>query len=143
MKLSTKYRYGSRAILEIAKNYGNGPIKRKRLVEILGIPDSYLENILVAMKNGGVIDTVRGAHGGYLLSKEPKEFTLYDIIKAMGGGEAPVKCLDEPGSCDQVDSCATRVVWGKMRDAMDNVLKEFTLQELLNKESNAVLNYII
>lgn len=143
MKLSTKYRYGSRAILEIAKNYGNGPIKRKTLVEILDIPDSYLENILVSMKNGGIITTIRGANGGYQLAKSPKDYTIYDVIKAMGGGEAPVKCLDDPTSCNKVDSCATRVVWKKMKEAMDTVLKEFTLQELINTEANAVLNYII
>ncbi len=143
MKLSTKYRYGSRAILEISRRYGEGPVKRKELVKILDIPDSYLENILVAMKNGGLISTTRGAHGGYVMAVDPADTTLYDVIKAMGGGEAPVKCIDEPESCCKIDNCSTRKVWVKMKEAMDEALKEKTLKEMLEDEAESPLNYVI
>lgn len=143
MKLSTKYRYGSRAIIEIARHYGQGPVKRKDLVKTLEIPDSYLENILVAMKNGGLINTTRGANGGYVLAVDPAETTLYDVIKAMGGDEAPVRCLDDDKECPKVGVCSTRPIWAKMKKAMDDVLKEQTLSHILAEESNSADNFYI
>ena len=143
MKLSTKYRYGSRAILEIAKRYGDGPIKRKELVRILDIPDSYLENILVAMKNGGLINTTRGANGGYVMAVDPSMITLYDVIKAMGGDEAPVICLEDEAACSKVGTCTTRDVWKRMKNAMDNSLKENTIAQLISQEGQMESNYSI
>jgi Rrf2 family protein len=143
MRLSTKYRYGSRAILEIAKNYEKGAIKRKELVKILEIPDSYLENILVSMRNGGLISTTRGARGGYVLAIDPAELTLYDVIDAMGGNEAPVRCLDNPDTCSSINTCSTRKIWARMKKAMDDVLKELTLKEMLEEEALSSLDYII
>ncbi len=134
MKLSTKCRYGARAVLEIARNYRDGPIKRRDIVKSQQISDSYLENILITLKNGGVINTIRGANGGYLLCRPPKEITLFEIVTLLEGSLAPVECLDNISVCAKTDKCATRVVWDRLRKAKEDVLKDVTVQDLVDLE---------
>ncbi len=134
MKLSTKSRYGARAVVEIALHYLNGPVKRKDIVKNQEISDSYLENILIALKNGGIITTIRGANGGYMLSRPPSELNLFEVVKILEGSLSPVECLDNPSSCKRVNFCSTRVVWKKLKEAKEDVLKNVTIQDLINIE---------
>ena len=134
MKLSTKCRYGSRAVMEIARTCKDGPVKRKDIVKNQQISDSYLENILIALKNGGVIDTIRGANGGYLLRRSSSDVTLLEIVNILDGTLSPVECLDNPSICSRSQRCATRVAWGKMKEAKEEVLRSITVQELLDYE---------
>lgn len=134
MKLSTKCRYGSRAIMEIARTSKNGPVKRKDIVKNQQISDSYLENILIALKNGGVIDTIRGASGGYLLRRPASDITLLEVVNILDGSLSPVECLDNPSICIRSQRCATRVAWGKMKKAKEEVLRSITIKELLDYE---------
>ena len=134
MKLSTKCRYGSRAVIEIARNYKQGPLKRKEIVKKQQISDSYLENILISLKNGGIIDTIRGAKGGYLLRRAPSDINLLEIVNTLDGSLSPVECLDSPSSCEKVGKCATRMAWGRMKKAKEDVLRSITIQELLDYE---------
>lgn len=134
MKLSTKCRYGSRAVMEIARTCKNGPVKRKDIVKNQQISDSYLENILIALKNGGVIDTIRGANGGYLLRRQASDVTLLEIVNILDGTLAPVECLNTPSICSRSPRCATRIAWIKMQEAEENVLRSITVQELLDYE---------
>ncbi|NQT59311.1 MAG: RrF2 family transcriptional regulator [Bacteroidetes bacterium] len=134
MRLSTKSRYGTRAILEIAKSYGQKPIKRKEIVSGQKIPDSYLENILITLKAAGFIRTLRGANGGYQLTRDPKLITILEIANALEGHMTPVPCLDTD-KCDLIQECATRSVWSEMYQAMEKVLRSYTLQDIIEKNN--------
>lgn len=144
MKLSTKCRYGSRAVMEIARNYKSGPVKRKDIVKNQQISDSYLENILISLKNGGVIDTTRGAKGGYMLHRSASEITLLEIVNILDGTLSPVECLDNPSVCERASICATRMAWGKMKQAKEEVLRSISVQELVDYEKKTfVTDYSI
>lgn len=134
MKLSTKCRYGSRAVMEIARICKDGPVKRKDIVKNQQISDSYLENILISLKNGGIIDTIRGANGGYLLRRSPNDITLLEIVNNLDGTLSPVECLDNTSVCSRSARCATRMAWSRMKKAKEDVLRNITVQELLDYE---------
>jgi Rrf2 family protein len=144
MKLSTKSRYGTRAVLEIARNYGQTPVKRRAIVEKQQVPDSYLENILVALKNAGIIMTKRGAHGGYELQRAPQEITFYDIVHALEGSFAPVECVENREYCDRVESCPTHEVWKDLHEAQKKTLMSFTMHDILQKQNRQnAMNFCI
>ena len=144
MKFSTKCRYGTRALVEIGRNYGVGPTKRRVISRSQDISDSYLENILITLRNAGIIDTIRGARGGYVLVKDPSQITLFEVVKALEGSLAPVDCLDNSDLCERVNGCVTREVWYKVQVAKENVLKEVTLKELIEKDcKNNHREYVI
>ena len=136
MKLSTNCRYGIRALLEIARYYGGPPVKRKDIAHNQEISPSYLENILLTLKNNNLIESVRGAHGGYILTRAPGEINLFEIFSALEGSLAPVSCLDNPLSCRRFDDCVTRSVWQELKDAKEQVLKKTTIQDLLNRDKS-------
>ena len=119
MKLSTKSRYGVRALLEIAMYYEKGSVKRKMISENQEIPDSYLENILIILKKSGFIQTKRGVGGGYELCRKPSEITVLDLIKALEGTFYTVHCIDSPEKCTRSKFCATRPVWQKLNEIQE------------------------
>lgn len=133
MKLSTRYRYGTRAVVEIARNYQIKPTKRKDIASIQEISGPYLENILIALKSGGIVDTIRGASGGFILKRPPSEITLLDIFQSLQGKLEPVECLGNPARCSRSGDCVTRPVWEQMQRAQREVLQKTTIRDLLNK----------
>ncbi len=137
MKLSTKSRYGTRAMAEIAKRYQSEPIKRKEITETQFIPDSYLENILVSLKESGLIRTIRGARGGYQLSRSPGEITILQIVESLEGPLRPVPCVDPAYVCKLQSSCVTQSIWEEMYQSMRKVLKQYTLEDLISRSSAA------
>jgi Rrf2 family protein len=144
MKLSTKSRYGTRAIVEIASHYGKIPVKRKTIVSRQNIPDSYLENILLILKANGIIVTKRGASGGYVLTKPPSDITLLDIVSIFEGSLAPVDCIDNPDLCERRDICSVRDAWIALKKAQENVLKNITIKDLVDEEQKKkISNYNI
>ncbi|MFC1671046.1 RrF2 family transcriptional regulator [Spirochaetota bacterium] len=144
MKLSTKCRYGARAIIEIARSSKDKPVKRKTIVDNQQIPDSYLKNILISLKDAGLIKATRGSKGGYVLSRSSSEITFLEVIQALEGSLTLVDCVNEPGVCDRVDSCTTRDVWRKMTEAQEGVLSNITVKELVEKEGKSKnVNYSI
>ena len=143
MKLSTRTRYGMRAMIEIAKNFGKGPTKRRDITKTQGISHSYLENILIALKTKGLVSTVRGAEGGFVLEKPPSQVTLLEIVTALEGSIAPVDCLDQPGLCERTPRCAGRFAWKKLYDAQTEVLSSMTLESLIDVERDSAGDYVI
>jgi Rrf2 family protein len=135
VKLSTKCRYGMRAMVEIARRGGRGAVKRKDITAAQGISHGYLENILIALKSHKVIRTTRGANGGFILERPPSEITLLEIVLALEGSIAPVDCLDNPGVCERAGNCVARKVWKKLYDAQTKVLSEMTLQDVLDMDA--------
>ena len=139
MKLSTNCRYGIRALLEIARHYGEPPVKRREIAHNQAISSSYLENILLTLKNNNFINSIRGAHGGYILTRAPDKINLFEIFSALEGSLAPVACLDNPLSCRRFDDCVTRSVWQELKTANEQVLKKTTIQDLLNRENPLIV----
>lgn len=135
MKLSTKTRYGLRAALEIAKSFGSDvPAKRRTIAENQAISDSYLENILIILKNSKIIDTTRGIKGGYILNRHPREISILEIVTALEGPLDLVDCVTSNVSCNKANSCTTRTVWKELADSWKTILGNQTLQDLIDRE---------
>jgi Rrf2 family cysteine metabolism transcriptional repressor len=134
VRISTKSRYGLRAAIEIAKSYGASPAKRKTVAVNQQISDSYLENILIVLKNSRIIETTRGVNGGYVLSRPPKEITVLEIVDALEGPLDLVECIGSKASCDKADSCAARTIWKELSDSWKSTLGKLTLQDMIERE---------
>jgi Rrf2 family protein len=144
MKLSTRSRYAARAIIEIARQKGDTPITRKTICESQDISSSYLENILIILKNQGIIKTIRGPRGGYVLAKEPEDINMYDIVRAFEGSISAVHCVDDPQNCPRYENCPTKVVWEALMKSQRDVLKSFTIGQLMKgAEANSNPEYLI
>ena len=135
MKLSTKGKYGVRAVFEIARHYGKGPITIKEIADRQGISFSYLEQILHRLGKSGLIDSVRGPAGGYLLARKPAELTIGDIVRALEGPIALSHCLEpgESGDCNQADDCVARMVWAKVGAKIEEALDSISFDDLLQQ----------
>lgn len=140
MKLSTKTRYGLRAIIEIAKTYNNKvPAKRKDIALTHNISEAYLENILIILKNSGIIEAVRGSNGGYILNRPPSELTVLEVVEALEGKITIVDCVDSESqekNCVRFSNCVARSVWKEISDIVREKLGKITIQNLLDKENN-------
>lgn len=134
MKLSTKSRYGLRAVLEIAKTYGSSPAKRKNVAANQDISDSYLENILIVLKNNRIIETTRGVKGGYILSRPPKEITVLDVVNSLEGPLDLVDCVTSKTVCSKTETCAARTIWKELADSWKSILGRITLQDVIDRE---------
>ncbi|HHT70585.1 MAG TPA: Rrf2 family transcriptional regulator [Firmicutes bacterium] len=137
MRLSTKGRYGMRAMLALARRYGEGPVPLKEVAETESLSESYLEQLVSELRKAGLIRSVRGAQGGYYLAKEPSIITAGDIIRVLEGPIGPVQCVvDLPGIdiCDCAESCVERLLWQRLRDSMAQVLDSITLADLMAEE---------
>jgi Rrf2 family cysteine metabolism transcriptional repressor len=144
MKLSTKCRYGLRAMIEIARNFNNGPVNRKNISKAQHISKAYLENILISLREQNLIRTTRGASGGFVLQDQPSRITVLQIVNALEGSIAPVDCIDNPDICERSGPCPARKVWQKLYEAQNAVLSGMTLQDLLDMEaSHQGANYVI
>ena len=132
MKLSTKGRYGLRAMLEMALSINEGPVVLRTIAERQGIPERYLEQLLIPLKKAGLVKSIRGSQGGYVLKREPRNITVGDVIRVLEGPIAPVDCVNEqdPEECNRADHCVTRKIWSEVRDSIINVLDSYTLEDL-------------
>ena len=133
MKLSTKGKYGVRAVYEVARHYGRGPITIKEISERQGISISYLEQILHKLGKAGLIESVRGPAGGYLLARKPADLTIGDIVRVLEGPIALSHCLEpgESGDCCQTDDCVARMVWAKVGAKIEEALDSISFDDLL------------
>lgn len=130
MRISTRGEYGLRAMFYLALKYGQGPIPLKTIAEEQGISEHYLEQLMGALRRSGLVSSVRGAQGGYSLSRPPKEITVGDIIRVLEGPITPMDCLDGAGKeaeCGFLGPCAMRRMWKRLQDSMESVLDSTTL----------------
>ena len=136
MKLSTKGRYGARLMLDLALHYanGNGSMLLKDVAQRQEISEKYLGHLMPSLKAAGLINSSRGAHGGYSLARAPKDITLGEVIRAVEGNLALVECVATPRICHRVDSCVTRDIWSLMSEKMSEVLDSTTLQDMINQQ---------
>ena len=133
MRLSSKGRYGVIAMHELAMAYGKGAITVKTIAENQGISDNYLEQLMGALKKAGFVKSVRGAQGGYMLAKAPKDITIGEIIVTMEGPVIFADCMLAP--CEKAEGCGRRNVWSHISDKVNDVLNSITLADLV-RESN-------
>ncbi len=135
MKLSTKGRYGLKAIYELAlKVNDNTPLPIKTIAEKIGVSELYLEQIFSVLKKSELVKSVRGAQGGYLLAKQASDITVGDVIRALEGPVAPASCVSgEQNPCMNAEECVTKIVWEKMKSSMDECMDAITLQDMLDK----------
>ncbi len=132
MKLSTKGRYGVRAMFDLAMRYGSGPVSLRTIAERQGLSEHYLEQLIASLRKAGIVKSIRGAYGGYLLTREPKEITIGDIIRTLEGPIAPTECVseDEDFQCENTEDCVTRIIWERLKEKIDEVLDDITLDDL-------------
>ena len=132
MKLSTRGRYGLRAMIDMAMNEQDSPIAAHTIAEREGLSERYLEQLMVPLKRAGLVKSVRGAQGGYIMARNPQDITAGDIIRVLEGPIAPVECVSEsnPEACSRADFCVTRSLWTKVRDSIAEVLDSYTLADL-------------
>lgn len=144
MKISTKGRYALRLMIDLASNSNGNPISLKDVAKRQGISDKYLEQIISVLNKAGYVRSVRGAQGGYLLKMEPSEYTVGMILRLTEGSLSPVACVeDDTIACDKIDSCVTVMVWKKINDAVNNVVDNITLQDLVDWQNEKNGHYVI
>jgi len=134
MKISTKGRYAVRAMLELAMNYGRGPVLMSAIAENQEISRKYLHAILTSLKSAGIVNSVRGVGGGFLLAKPPSKIRLLDVLEILEGPLVPVHCVEDSKSCHRAKRCSARQVWQEVAKAVKNTLKKITLEDLLAME---------
>jgi Rrf2 family protein len=148
MKVSTKGRYGLRAMMDLAAHQGNGkPVFLTDIAKRQNISEKYLEHIFAALKTAGFVTTVRGRKGGFLLTKKPGEITAANIVNTLEGPCTLVDCVSQPGTCTKSEACATRDIWGLVGTKIDEVLSGFTLDQLVamqekKSQTDDVMYYI-
>lgn len=133
MKLSTRSRYGTRAMYELALKWQEGPIMLRSIAANQHISAKYLEQILTQLKRAGLVRVVRGARGGFLLAHAPEEITLRDILVALEGDLILVECVSSEAYCEYSETCVTREIWKDLSDAIAGVLTSITLAELVKR----------
>lgn len=134
MKLSTKGRYATRAMLDLAIHLGEGPIQVKDISRRQEISERYLEQLFAPLKAAGLVRVVRGAHGGFALARMPSDIKLLEIIETMEGSISPVECVGNPDTCSRSRTCVTRDIWLELGMAMNEVLESTTLKDLVERQ---------
>lgn len=134
MKLSTKGRYGLKAMFELALHYGKGPLSIKDIAEKQNLSENYLEQLISSLKKKGLVKSIRGAQGGYLLTKSPENITVGVVIRALEGDIIISDCITgEDSSCERESFCVTKNVWIKIRDSINNAIDNITLEDMVNE----------
>lgn len=140
MKLSTKGRYGLRAILDLSLHCEKEAVSLSSVAERQNISISYLEQLIAKLKKAGIVNSIRGAQGGYILAKPPEEISVGDILRALEGNLNPVDCAEVQGkdiTCSGSDLCVTKYVWKRISDSINNAVDTIMLSELM-EESKAI-----
>lgn len=131
MKISTKGRYALRLMLDLAINDTGEYISIKSIAARQEISEKYLEQIITQLNRAGFVRSVRGAQGGYMLAKAPAEYTVGMILRQMEGSLAPVSCIEGDDTCDRASRCVTQDVWLRIQEAVENVVDNITLADLV------------
>ena len=139
MKFSTRGRYGLKAVMELARREGQGPVSMRDLAESIGISAPYLEQLFKKLRAAGVIESSRGAQGGYALAKPLKRISVGDVIRPLEGSMAPAACAEQDFTGCQSDRCIEAYLYRKIRQSVDDVIDSVTLWDMLEKEKELAL----
>ena len=130
MRISTKGRYGLRAMFELARGFGEGPLLMSDIAERQGLSRKHLHALLTSLKSAGLVRSIRGPGGGFILAKAPGEIKLSEVLQTLEGPLALVHCVPDRRSCDRVDRCAAREVWRRLSRAIEDVLDSVTIEDI-------------
>lgn len=133
MRLSTRSRYGTRLMLELALHYQEEPVFLKDIAREEEISEKYLSQLVIPLRASGLINSSRGAHGGYRLARSPALITMKDIIQALEGHLSPVECVKNPSVCGRVSGCVTRSVWERLDTRISETLDSISLKDLIER----------
>jgi Rrf2 family protein len=131
MKLSTRSRYGTRLMLDMAQRYQEGPIQLGVIASRQNISMKYLEQLIIPLKRARYVASVRGSRGGHMLAKSPDEITVGEIVKLLEGGIRLTDCTEHPETCKRSDQCMMRLVWKEATQAIQEKLDALTLSDVL------------
>lgn len=134
MKVSSRGEYGVRAMVALAKQYGNGPMSIAAVSRASAVPTAYLEQLIGPLRRAGLVESKRGARGGYQLTRSPEHVGIGEVYRVMEGPIAPMDCVSEnvaDQTCPLIVGCETRPVWLRMRDAIAGTLDSMTLADLI------------
>jgi Rrf2 family protein len=134
MRISTKIRYGARAMLELAYRYGEGPVDLKEISKKEDISLKYLEQVIIPLRTAGLVKSIRGSKGGYSLAKPPSEICLNDVVKILDGEIQLLECLRDPKECRKSDLCVTREIWKEASDAIHRIFSSVTFEEMVRRK---------
>jgi Rrf2 family cysteine metabolism transcriptional repressor len=137
MNISTKGRYGLRAVLDLATNYHDKPIVLSSIAERQQLSEGYLEQLMVPMKKAGIINSARGAQGGYYLARDPRDITVGEVFRALEGPLALVACISEKNGeyCQRKDACGSAFIWEEIQLAISDILDKYSIYDLISKET--------
>jgi Rrf2 family iron-sulfur cluster assembly transcriptional regulator len=133
MKLSTRSRYGTRMMLDLAQHYDQGPVQMGEISKRENISVKYLEQLIIPLKRANFIKSVRGPKGGHMLAKPPEEITVGDIVRILEGGISLSSCIENPEVCDRTTKCLVRGVWEETTKIMYDKLNSVTLSKMINE----------
>lgn len=135
MKLSTKGRYGLKAMYELAKNGSSEPLSLKHIAEKQHISENYLEQLMAQLKKAHLVNSIRGAYGGYTLAKDPKDISVGEVVVALEGPIAITECSLEKDSysCDNVEDCVLRPLWEKISESLKQTFYSVTVKDLVDQ----------
>lgn len=136
MKISTRGVYAIRALIDIAQNQKEAPVALRSIAQRQNLSESYLEQLFTSLKKAGLVKSLRGAQGGYELTKLPEDLKVIEIIRVMEGPIAPVECVNEESTdsgCDNASFCTLKPLWSRLRDSMITVLEATSLADLLTE----------
>lgn len=134
MKVSTRGEYGVRAMVALARHFGEGPMSIADIARASSVPPAYLEQLIAPLRRADLVQSKRGAHGGYVLARSPQDVRIGEIYRVMEGPVAPMDCVSEnlaDQTCPLIDNCETRPIWLRMRDSIVDVLDSTTLADLI------------
>ena len=143
IRISTKGRYGTRLMLELAMNFDKGPILLKKIAKKEEISEGYLQHIVDTLKGSGLIFSNRIGHGGYTLAKPPEQISLRDILSVLEGSINLSECINNPDICTRSLKCTTRDVWSEVNRKFSQSLSEITLKDMVEKNRNKEPNTMI
>ncbi len=133
MRVSTKTRYGLRAMVDLAIHYRGRPVLIREIAKRQKISTNYLEQIMLSLKKAGIVESISGARGGYILIKRPSEIKVFNIVKVLEGSISPVPCIDHK-ICEREDVCLARNLWLKVKKSIKDVLVSITLKDLTEEK---------
>jgi Rrf2 family protein len=131
MNLSTRSRYATRAMIQIAEHHGKSPVSLRTIEETQKISRNYLQQLMPPLKNEGLLHVAKGKSGGFMLARPPSEITIGDIIRAQEGEISLVECVGEDGLCDFEGECPSREIWAEASRRLDEYFDSLTLEDVL------------
>jgi len=143
MKLSTRTRYGIRAIIELAQHEGKRPLQLKVIAERQGISVKYLEQLMSLLRAAGFVRSVRGSKGGYILARAPGQIRLNEVFRCLEGPVTTAECTENQDYCERAADCVAREVWIQVEEAIQRVLSSISLADLVQRLETPASDYQI